>query len=542
MDRIIGPEGEWRDEGAVSEHDEHLLRCLNAAANLYGVLTCDEFIELYRGCAQTHGASSSEPVTRTEIIELIDRMVRREEESEASLEIVDEVWCRHWKDRKTGEEYIVYHDLVEGEGEPDGRIRRVRGNWVVPKLRLLSEDELLCYEDPSFGEESPELDALADLLATVEEGEMSEITAAAAQAQMRVNGDKVEEVLDYIAGYSDYWPCDEAEYRELIGILSELGKVTRTWNYRGHTRQELVESGMLPKQKKEQIPTFEEVFGDCDEDDGYHDDYEEEGDVIEADDWFAERIADLHETEDIDFSTLPPAKYTGPTDFTFVKDPVRREQVLTDYRHVRTLTQNFVRTFVMHEMTQEERKAAFRRLGFDKSPIKNDALGVTEMNRDIVAGDFGAMMDDQNGEPAIRRLLTQGLMDERTRRVADYYENYRYTWLAVLAAKAGIGVKCRDLLTGDELFLMEESLSRHAQVKGMTVCVGIAPMGEVYLALGAVLSANFENPSTILKIVLTHLHLPTIQPIQLSFADQARFAAETIRRLDANGRLGMTVY
>ena len=34
----------------------------------------------------------------------------------------------------------------------------------------------------------------------------------------------------------------------------------------------------------------------------------------------------------------------------------------------------------------------------------------------------------------------------------------------------------------------------------------------------------------------------TIPPIRLSFADQARFAAETIRRLDANGRFGTIVY
>ena len=43
--------------------------------------------------------------------------------------------------------------------------------------------------------------------------------------------------------------------------------------------------------------------------------------------------------------------------------------------------------------------------------------------------------------------------------------------------------------------------------------------------------ANFDNAQAILKIVLTHLGLPTELPISLSPADTARFAAETINRI-----------
>ena len=88
---------------------------------------------------------------------------------------------------------------------------------------------------------------------------------------------------------------------------------------------------------------------------------------------------------------------------------------------------------------------------------------------------------------------------------------------------------------------MEESFSL-GDVKGRTVCAGIAPMGDVYLVLGVIHPANFENPATILKIVMTHLGLPTEPPIRLSFSDQARFAAETIRRINANGRFGTIAY
>ena len=88
---------------------------------------------------------------------------------------------------------------------------------------------------------------------------------------------------------------------------------------------------------------------------------------------------------------------------------------------------------------------------------------------------------------------------------------------------------------------MEKSLSQ-GEVKGMTVCAGIAPMEDVYMSVGVISPARFENPATILKIVLTHLGLPTETPVRLSAADQARFAAETIRRIHANGNYGFTFY
>lgn len=62
-----------------------------------------------------------------------------------------------------------------------------------------------------------------------------------------------------------------------------------------------------------------------------------------------------------------------------------------------------------------------------------------------------------------------------------------------------------------------------------------------YLVLGVIHPANFENPAVILKIVLTYLGLPTQLPVRLSFSDQARFAAETIRRIAANGRFNNVV-
>ena len=426
FNRIVGPDGEWRDPDAGgSEFDpreEFMLRCLNAAANLRGVLTYGEFCDIYNGYASGHDAPVSKTLTEDELDGFMSFVFACEEGDGSELDkLLDVYGCNfaRWRDCRTNENLVVKCSLLD-----------------------TSDDERDANPPPT----DEELDRLVDL---------------------RV-----------------------AKARDLF-------------------------------KEMEHPPIDEEMFlaFECLDD--------EDGDDNDDDD-------DLGEP--IDIGELPPAKYTGPVDFKFVKDPVERDRMLWDYDGVRIVTREFVRHVVIPESTKEERLDAARRLGF---PIDEERGCLTDPNLDMVAGDFATMMDDQHGEPAIKRILKRkGKLENRyDRAAAEYYENYRYTWLEVLAVKSGIGMKCRDLLTGEELFLMETSFSK-GDVKGMTVCAGIAPMGSVYLVLGVIHPANFENPSTILKIVLTHLGLQTELPIRLSFADQARFAAETIRRINANGWFG----
>ena len=428
IDRIVGPDGEWRDPDAGgSEFDpreEFMLRCLNAAANLRGVLTYGEFCDIYNGYASDHDAPVSEKLTEDELDGFMSFVFACEEGDGSELDkLLDVYGCNfaRWRDCRTNENLVVKCSLLD-----------------------TSDDERDANPPPT----DEERDRLIDL---------------------RV-----------------------AKARDLF-------------------------------KEMEHPPIDEEMFlaFEClDDEDGDDNDDDDIGDSIDIDE-------------------LPPAKYTGPVDFKFVKDAAKREKAIYDYEGVRIVTREFVRHVVMHELTQEERRDAAKRLGITTDPKTGFIL---DANLDMVAGDFAAMMDDQHGEPAIKRILKRKdkLENEYDRAAAAYYENYRYTWLEVLAVKSGVGMKCRDLLTGEELFLMEKSLSL-GDVKGMTVCAGIAPMGDVYLALGCIHPANFENPATILKIVMTHLGLPAEPPIQLSFADQARFAAETIRRINDNGKFANIV-
>ena len=541
FNKIIGPEGEWIDgddsekpevvdENGLSEREEFAFRCMNAAANLYGVVTFTEMTAIYNHYAAGHRSPISDPMDENEFLDIADVLLTKE---------LDDTWFSVWLDDKSGIRRVVYCDLTSvdhpsGEEQPpdeenrmiDRRIAETIEDFHAVDLKMPDEDVFFCYEDPMCDEDTPEAAKLAKFLK--KEYHISQLDADMAvmgiQADLRVNGDTLTNALEYVRYECDFSPEDQDGVERLVDAVSPVVSTTRTWDYRGHTAREMSDLGLISRLAAEKVP---DVFGLGETDnDGYDDDYDEE-----------DYYDDLGDPIDID--ELPPAKYTGPVDFKFAKDAAKREKALYDYEGVRIVTREFVRHVVMHELTQEERRDAAKRLGFATDPKTGFIL---DANLDMVAGDFAAMMDDQHGEPAIKRILKRKdkLENKYDRAAAEYYENYRYTWLEVLAVKAGVGMKCRDLLTGEELFLMEKSFSL-GDVKGRTVCAGIAPMGNVYLALGCIHPANFENPATILKIVMTHLGLPAEPPIQLSFADQARFAAETIRRINANGKFANIV-
>lgn len=565
FDTIIGPDGVWKDDSAAEEEcgrdegahepaelnarEEFALRCLNAAANLYGVLTLEEFVSLYNGYAKDHDAPISDVMTVAELDTLVDRLhdyfMNRSEPDDLE-HLLDgpgedlEIWFSTWQLKADEPRVIVYRDLTSSDWDEEptpskdanDEITRAVADAVASfrklDLAVLPEDDFLLYEEPMAAEETKESRAFEKFVKKeygLDRAEQ-ELDTLGIQCHARVNGAKIVTALEYIRDECDWEPSDHDALERLVRVLGPLLGVTRTWEGRGRTSRELFKMGLCEEFERADIY---DVFG-----------LERQGGEAEDDDWDDE--GDPDEAEDGDFiqpEDIPPSTYNGPIDFAFVKDAARREAKLAVYEDVRQVTMDFVRHHVMQEQTQEERCKAAVRLGFLK---EGEGLGALDPTLDCVVGDFASMMDDQGGEPAIRRVLARkGGLDDIDARAATYYANYRYTWLEILAMKAGVGLKCRDLLTGEELFLMEKSLSRSAE-KGMTVCVGIAPMEDVYIVVGVSAPARFENPATILKIVLTHLGLPTELPIRLNAADQARFAVETIRRIHANGNFGSVIY
>lgn len=547
-DRSVGSDGIWKDEGALGEKDavikltareDFARRCLNAAVNLYGIVTMDEFVSLYNGYAKSHAAPVSDPMTVSELNGLIDRLLALSIPEDAPAEdIMDEpdIWFSPWQ-LKTGEpRFIVYYDLVELDpGDDRSEAEKVRdiaygitetlASFRKLELAVLPEDIFLNYDVPIFAEDTKASRAFKKFIRKEYrlEKDVAEFDTLDIQSDMRINGATIMTALEHIRDMCGWEPSDHAAFERLADAIASLADEVRTWEARGRTQVELRQMGLDVDGEPEEIYDVFDLEGR-----GMPDGAADEWDDVNTADG-----DDFIRPEDIPFSV-----YNGPIDFTFVKDAAWREKKVFLYNDVRQVTMDFVRHRVMLELTQAERKNAAVRLGFLKA---NGRLTSLDSTLDCVVGDFASMMDDQGDGPAIRRVLARkDKLDGLDARAASYYANYRYTWLEICAVKTGVGVRCHDLLTGEDLFLMERSLSL-GDVKGMTICVGIAPMEDVYLALGVLAPTRFENPATILKIVLTHLGLPTECPVRLGVADQARFAAETIRRIYANGNFGSVV-
>ena len=238
--------------------------------------------------------------------------------------------------------------------------------------------------------------------------------------------------------------------------------------------------------------------------------------------------ADCDGARDIKLDELPLPVAAETDDFTWVKDREMRDAALVEYEKLCVVLKAFVSHRLRPAITEERWNAAIVRLGVSDGL---DGFG-DEGTLAWVVEDYAAMLDDSTGRPVIAEILEMaGRFSEIEKRAAEYFKAYRYTWLKVEAVKTGVGMKCLDLMTGKYLFLLDPRESNQLDVKGMTLCSGIAPAGRYHINLGMYHPANFDNAPAILKIVLTHLGLPTELPISLSPADTARFAAETINRI-----------
>ena len=527
---------EWYNGAMNAQRQEFLTRCLNAAANLYGIVSYGEFIKLYN----RYSADKASPVSDLLRPEEIDEMMELPDPDDFDLES-DELWFA--RAEVDGTAYVVSRygfccNPDEGRGTVDEEgVRAQLADFVTPDPKILSEEDFLFYDEPKAFEETGVTKKFAKFL-------RREYGYGKDEAELAVWD--VQEELRYAPSLKTGMISardtlglevfDRIDFDDLVDALTPLVRNTRAWDYRGHTETELVDAGVLkaflPDNSDEVLGLFFDDSKAADRSDSVDEDGEKDW---EEDAWDTGHLSDDELAE-----ILPPAEYPkGPVDFSFVKDRDRRERALADYQNVRNVTGDFVREVVVKELTDKARQAAARRLGFPKAKT----IDTLAMNYDMIAGDFAAMMDDQGGEPLIRRILAHPEKLSKYHRLgAAYYANYKYAWLVVDAVKAGVGLKCRNLMNGEELFLMEMSRSCDADAKGSTFCAGIAPMGDVYLCLGTMHPANFEPSEAVHKMVRQKLGLPLEGPLDLSLADQARFAEEVIRRIDALGKFRQVGY
>ena len=527
---------------------EYLCDVLNAAVNLYGVVVYEDAMNVYARYAKGKQPFLVAALTVKEI----DAMLGWDTEEDCGKPPLADALG---KERCfVGFEMhdallLVHDDIFDGCWDADGALDPEKGmaalqDWFCnAKLSLrmiaLDEEKFLAYADPDYYESTIESKRLLDYIHN--EYDVSLVDAERAVRftvhHLMRNPDPNDAVLYacLVAGIAI--DC-EADYDDLMDVILPLARVVRVWKFGGFTDQELVRDGYCDDFNVKNDEKAKRAFMEERAREGRR--LSAAGASSEDDDWAADDDDPELLSDDELEKALPSPDYPQhPVDFKFVKDAKKREAALRDYRLLREETQRFVRDVMMPKLTPEARKAAAKRLGFVSSGDVAFLIGTLDM----VAGDFGSMLDDQDGEPLRRQVLADvSKLSKRDQLMARYYANYRYSWLVVEAAKAGVGVKCRNLMTGEELFLMEINLSQAPDVKGLTICAGIAPMGDVYLSLGTPHIARFEPSETVHKLVRQKLGLPLEGRLDLSDADQARFAAETIRRIYDVGGFNRIVY
>ncbi len=528
------------DVPELNEREMFALRCLNAAVNLYGVLTVDECVRLYNHYAKGQPAPVSDEMTVEEFKELAVHLPVAVEDVLNNADLTPEQendfpvpWFTPWIGVENFPDLIVHYDLAEIESVPatevvgdekveiEEDILAIRAEFEKIDLNLLPEEDFFDYEEILFAEETKESRALVKFLQEEfgldeddAEGDVKDILSHA-----RMYGATITQALELVRDTADWRPQGQDQFMRLVKALSPALDVTRLWRGRGRSTSELYKLGLVEKYEAESIPT--DIFDDDEKSeasrvidgwrrdyyDDYDDDEEEEGDPILPED-------------------IPLSVYNGPIDFKFVKDPAKREAKLAVYEDVRQAINDFGEVHVKECLPGGAIAKVCSRFGFCS---KNDGFEDVPPDLWLVMTEFALFLDDQVKETPCQCALADSKdFDAIEKRIATYFENFRFTWLEVLAVKAGVGVKCRDLLTGEEIFLMDESFSLY-DVKGRVAISHISPMEDVYVSLGNISPLPFGNEKAVLDRILEHLRLPTERPIRLSFDQQRKLAAETIK-------------
>ncbi len=554
------PKGSERD--MAKRKKSPLIPYLNAAANLYGALAVDDFCRIYNGYL----------LDRNDGREFLIWQDKVEDAMSAALSKIDgdvpfdEVGFLRYE-HDDGTVYVVSRDMFskeddEGECADDILVNRMlqdrRGQI---DLAVLPEEDFLKYQDKDWLPETENVKVMRDML--LKRYESMGVGKAAAEDDFstfvflaRSSADP--SALWYFACVKlDAFAPESSEDIAFVNCLMRFMCDVPVWSYLGHSRNGLIELGVFTEKEceaelvdsvaraRDKAIELAERYDRDEEDDR---DDEEEDVLDEDDDWDEEEEdwdeeedgeedeedagrREKEEAEDREFvATLPPAGCPDhEVDFSFVNDDAMQKKTLESFLDVQSIVDDFVDCVLMDEVKKSELAAAEKRLGFGKPTSESMALAV-----DFYAAVFGK---DGKKSPLARLLAERETFDVIDRAALDYLANVRYAWLEALAVKRGLGVRCRDLVTGKELFLMEPDFSQKVDVKGMTVCGPIAPMGDVYFMPDFPCPVRFRTSESVHREVREALGLPLEGPLSLSPEDEARFAAEAISRVYMAGGL-----
>ena len=220
------------------------------------------------------------------------------------------------------------------------------------------------------------------------------------------------------------------------------------------------------------------------------------------------------------------------TDLSWCKDAATRDLMMREYADARRLFDRIVTKYVKPTLTRKFFDPAARRLGLEWG--QRSLFSQTEAFAVI---DFTTMHDDSCGFVPVHRALSEIRVcdDPDLGSARAMVRQMRYTWGKILEMEPGCGLKCRDMLTGEDFVLFERNMSTTPELLGGAIATGIMPVPAAGCFMHTGFSVPFPNADVeggvdeAFDELLEALEFKRTRPIVLSRAESARLAAVTIR-------------
>ena len=225
------------------------------------------------------------------------------------------------------------------------------------------------------------------------------------------------------------------------------------------------------------------------------------------------------------------------SDLSWCDDRVVREAMLNQYANARRQRDKFVEDCVKSRISDGKFRAAAARLGLDW-----DKRHLMSQMQAFAIIEFTAMYDDSDGfVPVVRGMEeTKPGLDHDYDAAMQMFSSLRYTWSKVLDMRVGCGLKCLDMLTGEEFFMFERNLSKSPEINGCIIASGVMPLGDCFMHTG--FSVPFpggetgeDSAESVLDGLLADLEMSTKRPVVLSKEQTASVAAVSIKSWLASG-------
>ena len=227
------------------------------------------------------------------------------------------------------------------------------------------------------------------------------------------------------------------------------------------------------------------------------------------------------------------------TDFSWTQDRDKCCELFSRYTALRKATQTFMSERFYKKISARDMESAADRLEID---THGKAFVFDSENDMTIMFDYALFLNDANGGPVVQRespKLAKGA-DAATRELLEVFSNYRYTWLIPINAVPGIGVRCLDLLLGEDVFVVDRGMGSYMRMDGHVTMTGLLPVGDCFMTTGAALPYHGTNADML--PMLDAVGASPHTPITLTVAQRADFAAWSIVTARAFGEMDRVRY